>query len=409
MNNTTLAVLFHRFGPYHHARLHAVSKMGHLVAIEFSGADQVYAWDRVNQSQLFQHVTLFQDSDIETEPMTEVLGRLYKVMNETKPTVVAIPGWSSKGSLAVFSWCMDNAVPIVIMSDSTLHDSRRVFWKEAIKKRLLGLCASAFVAGSPHVEYTMMLGMQREYILTGYDVVDNDYFMRGAAQAKKNAEQWRLQLGLPDRFFLVIARFLREDVTKSPIKNLNGLIHAYYQYRKLAGQDAWSLVILGDGEIRSELEKIVKDLGIESAVLMPGFKQYSELPLYYGLADAFILPSMKETWGLVVNEAMAAGLPILVSENCGCAADLLEDCQNGFLLNPHDGNRMAACMLRMASDSCDRIAMGQASRQIIAHWTPQTFAENLWRAVETARTEPRKKVALLDKALLSGLLWYRRH
>ena len=108
---------------------------------------------------------------------------------------------------------------------------------------------------------------------------------------------------------------------------------------------------------------------------MPGFKQYGELPLYYANAGAFVHASTTEQWGLVVNEAMASGLPVLVSERCGCAPDLVETGRNGYTFDPHDVDALARLMLDMASDACDRAAMGRASREIVARWSPATFAE----------------------------------
>src|SRR5206468_501416 len=99
----------------------------------------------------------------------------------------------------------------------------------------------------------------------------------------------------------------------------------YARYRMAAGPGAWSLVVLGDGVLRGDLEQLRTELNLGDHVLFPGFKQYDELPAYYGLATAFIHASMVEPWGLVVNEAMAAGLPVLVSARCGCAWDLVEE------------------------------------------------------------------------------------
>src|SRR5207244_4064698 len=102
-------------------------------------------------------------------------------------------------------------------------------------------------------------------------------------------------------------------------KNLPRLLEAFAGYRRLAGDAAWELVLLGDGPLRPELVALLKDLELDGHVLLPGFKQYDELPAYYGLAGAFIHASTTEQWGLVVNEAMASGLPVLVSDRCGCA------------------------------------------------------------------------------------------
>src|SRR5262249_59830905 len=106
------------------------------------------------------------------------------------------------------------------------------------------------------------------------------------------------------------------------------------RYRAAAGTAAWKLVLLGEGEQRAKLEGLRDALGLRNDVSMPGFKQYDELPAYYGLASAFVHTSTTEQWGLVVNEAMAAGLPVLVSERCGCGPDLVREGVNGFTFDP---------------------------------------------------------------------------
>jgi glycosyltransferase involved in cell wall biosynthesis len=284
------------------------------------------------------------------------------------------------------------------MSDSTAEDEPRIWWRERVKRHVVGQFSSALVGGKLHVEYVVALGMPQERIFTGYDVVDNEHFSQGAARARTKSDALRGELGLPTQYFLASNRFIEK-------KNLPRLLHAYAQYRHRAGNKAWGLVMLGDGGLRSALEELVMELGIQGAVCMPGFKQYDELPAYYGLAGSFVHASTTEQWGLVVNEAMASGLPVIVSKRCGCAPDLVEEGRNGFTFDPYDVDALADCMLRMADPATDRAAMGQASREIIARWSPEFFAENLQKAAEAALNAPKRRFGLLDRALLWALRW----
>ena len=244
------------------------------------------------------------------------------------------------------------------------------------------------------------LGMPQEKIWEGYDVVDNDFFWRSAQHARD--ELTRTDLSPSQPYFLTCARFVRSDWGVPRRKNLHRLLEAYQVYT--SRRDApWKLVIVGDGELRSELKEQIDALGVSDGVALPGFKQYSELPRYYAFAGAFILPSIKDTWGLVVNEAMASGLPVLVSERCGCATDLIKVGENGFIFNPEDVEQLADLMLRISSRDCDRYAMGWASRAIISKWTPQTFADGLARAIEAAVGRPKHGPPLVDKLIFWGL------
>ena len=161
--------------------------------------------------------------------------------------------------------------------------------------------------------------------------------------------------------------------------------------------------------LRPALEAQVERLALSENVKMPGFQQYRELPLYYGLASVFILPSTTEQWGLVVNEAMASGLPVLVSNRCGCAPDLVEEGRNGYTFDPFDQTNLADLMLRISDDGCDREAMGRVSRKIIAEWSPERFGYNLIQAANRAIGLPRRTSGLIDtlilKLLIARLSW----
>jgi len=208
-------------------------------------------------------------------------------------------------------------------------------------------------------------------------------------------------------YFLASARFIEK-------KNLPRLLRAYSRYLKQArpstldprpstAVNPWNLVLLGDGAQRSELEKLRSELGLADCVEMPGFKQYEELPSYYAHAGAFIHASTTEQWGLVVNEAMASSLPVLVSNRCGCAADLVREGENGWTFDPTNEEQIADLMLRIASDETRRKSMGLKSREIIAEWGPDRFASGVKSAVEAALAAPRKKAGLLDRLILKVL------
>ena len=155
--------------------------------------------------------------------------------------------------------------------------------------------------------------------------------------------------------------------------------------------------------MRVSLVEHISALGLREAVRLPGFVQYDDLPSYYGLAEAFILASISETWGLVVNEVMAAGLPVIVSERCGCSSDLVEHEGNGYLFDPLDVAGLSNLMGRMASDGYDREAMGRRSREIIANWDLDRFTHGLDAAARAALTAPRSRASWLDRLLLQAL------
>ncbi len=166
----------------------------------------------------------------------------------------------------------------------------------------------------------------------------------------------------------------------------------------------WSLVLLGDGPLKSDLCHLISDLGLQDSVLLPGFKQYDELPAYYGLASAFIHASTTEQWGLVVNEAMAAGLPVLVSNRCGCAMDLVKEGVNGFTFDPFNVEQLADLMLKISELGDGRGKMGAASCEIIEAVDASAFGAGLAAAVVQALQRPAPISSLVDQLSISALV-----
>jgi glycosyltransferase involved in cell wall biosynthesis len=218
-------------------------------------------------------------------------------------------------------------------------------------------------------------------------------------RAREDDHATRTRLGLPPRYFLASARFIRK-------KNLQNLLTAFAEYRsKLGNNNACDLVILGDGPFKPALLEQRRALALESFVFFPGFRQYDELPLYYGLASAFVHPSLSEPWGLVVNEALAAGLPVIVSQQSGCARDLVIDGENGFQFDANDSHALGSLLARMTSMSpAELSAMGKKGKKIVDDWSPDNFGKQFELAAIAARKSIPRRANLLDDVLLRILI-----
>jgi glycosyltransferase involved in cell wall biosynthesis len=400
---TRVAVLFQRFGPYHHARLNAAGKLLSVWGVEACAIENTYAWDKVEGASAFTRVTLTERDAGDRQWRHELHRKMWKALDEIKPQVVVVPGWSFTDALSALWWCAKTNTPSVVMSESTAWDEPRVARKEWVKSRLVKLNSAGLAGGTPHRDYLVQLGLAREKIFLGYDVVDNDYFQRKSAEARSQRSEVRSKLGLPENFFLASARFVQK-------KNLFGLIQAYGRYRALAEKSGtekakiWPLVLLGDGPLKTEIKKSISELGLETLIHLPGFKQYDELPAYFGLASAFVHASTTEQWGLVVNEAMASGLPVLVSNRCGCAADLVSPGVNGFQFDPNNVDQLAQLLLKISAGNFPLTDFGAASQRLIADWGTERFASGLRDAVAVALNNPRPRAGLFDRLLLRLLL-----
>jgi 1,2-diacylglycerol 3-alpha-glucosyltransferase len=394
-----VAIIFHRIGPYHFARARAAAKVVNVTLIEAFESDDTYQWDLLPGADGFARITLFDKS---SHPKDELVRGIQKALEDCRPDAVAVPGWGDALAFSAIQWCAVNRVPAIVMSETTAWDEPRQTLKESVKRRILKLCSAGLVGGQPHADYLAMLGMPRGKIFQGYDAVDNEYFARNANEARTHSSELRKKFALPENYFLASARFVEK-------KNLPNLIRAYALYRARAEKsnrpksEIWDLVLLGDGHLKPELLQLISSLAMQESVHLPGFKQYGDLPAYYALAKVFIHPSSVEQWGLVVNEAMASGLPILVSNRCGCSCDLVQEGVNGFAFDPFDAEQMAGLMLRVSDRAFPLPGSCEASSRIIASWSPDRFAKGLSDAVEAGVSAPRNGLGALDQILLRML------
>ena len=401
-----VAVVFHHIGPYHHARLNAAADRLSVTGIEWSAKGHD-AWGAAVTPTRYHKVSLFPEATDHYPDKVELRSAFSSALGQTKPDVVAINGWNNFGSLLAANCCVRRGIPMVVMSESSQQDEPRNWWKEAIKRRIVGLYSAALVGGRRHVEYLVELGMPRERIFTGYDVVDNEYFRQRAEEVRSERSEVRQKYGLPENYFLASARFI-------PKKNLPRLIRAYSEYRKRAsafakvtadrevgGNAPWDLVVLGDGPLRETLNSQLSTLNLQAHVHLPGFKQYDELPAYYALAKTFVHASTTEQWGLVVNEAIASGLPVIVSDRCGCVPELVNG--NGFTFDPFDEQEIVERLLQMASLLDDeRKSLSGASYGISANFAPKRFGDGLEQAARLAPSHPRR-ASLIDRALMIAM------
>ena len=178
-----VAVVFHHIGPYHHARLNAAADRLSVTGIEWS-AKGYDAWGAAATPARYHKVSLFPEATDHFPGNAELRRAFWSALEQTNPDVVAVNGWNNFGSLIAANCCMRRGIPMVVMSESSRQDEPRTWWKEVIKRRIVGLYSAALVGGQRHVEYLVELGMPRERVFTGYDVVDNHYFRQKAEEVR---------------------------------------------------------------------------------------------------------------------------------------------------------------------------------------------------------------------------------
>ncbi|HTY23199.1 MAG TPA: glycosyltransferase family 4 protein [Desulfomonilaceae bacterium] len=358
-------VIFCRsFGPYHIARLRAAAaEIPGIVAVEFAVQELKYPWVPDRKKLPFELRTFF-NRPFETLTFRELRRKADEFLEELRPSIVMVVGYADRIMRYIAAWAKTHSVPCIMTTDTTGRDRPRYWVKELLKRWWCRRYFDAlFIPGERSAAYFVGLGFPEDRIWRGLHVADEAFFCTQSTKARnQGSHAWR-SLSLPDRYFLTVARL-------SPEKNLRGLLGAFSEYRKRGGP--WDLVIIGSGPQEEALRVFIHQHSIAGVHLLI-WKQLDELPPYFGLASCFVLPSMSEPWGIVVNEALACGLPVLVSRQCGCQPELCRRGINGYDFDPHDTDELARLMLRFSSGELDLKRMGQASRSIAANFTLETW------------------------------------
>lgn len=369
-----VAVLCEKLGTYHLARFGALAQVADIRVIEVASLQHAYSFWEDHHAMPFPVTTLFPGQAIEEVSPAAQCEQMVAALAELGPAAVVTPGYSQPVMRAAAGWARRQGVPSVMLCASTAGDHRRNWLKERLKRHLVrSLFDAAFVGGQRHAAYVETLGIPADRIWRFQNVVDNEHFSRGAALARAQGDPQRESLDLPEHYFLWVGRMVG-------VKNLPVLLAAYERYRRLGGP--WGLVLVGDGALRTSLQQQAERQGVRG-IVWPGMRRYAEIPAYYAFASCFVLPSVSEPWGAVVNEAMACGLPVLVSDVCGCVPELVHRGINGWNFDPRDPHELSDLMLRVSSGSVDLAACGEASRRIVNCYTPATWAQALCDCLAT--------------------------
>lgn len=236
--------------------------------------------------------------------------------------------------------------------------------------RLFDACLAI---GSRNAEFYRRHGVRDQKIFPVPYSVENRHFREGA---RERPAEVRRKLGLPSPDVPVVL-FLSKLI---PRKRPMDLLRAYKKARN-QHESRFALAVVGAGPERERLETFVERHEVENVHFL-GFRNQSELPTIYGASDVFVLPSENEPWGLVVNEAMAAGLPVVASEEVGAAADLVKEGENGFQVSVGDVPLLAEHLVTLVGNEELRHRMGEESQEIIDDWDLEACVDGVRAALQ---------------------------
>jgi glycosyltransferase involved in cell wall biosynthesis len=291
--------------------------------------------------------------------------------------VLLMLGWGTITSLLAIVACRVTGTPFLLYGDSSFPPEVKN-WRDRVRAAFLRgvfrLASGFMVSGVLNAEYYAHYGASRERFFLLPWAIDNERFAEASRFVPGEREAMRASFGIaPEQIAFVFSAKL--VARKDPMTLLRAL--AQMQQR-----DRAVVVFLGNGELRDALETFARDENLN--VRFAGFVNQADLPKHYAMCDAFVLPSTYEPRGAVINEAMACGLPVVVTDRCGSLGDIVLDGENAFVYPAGDATALAHAMDALMDDAL-RARMGQRSREIIATWDYARGVEGVKNALESLR------------------------
>lgn len=359
-----------------------------LSIIEISGTGSPYSFSGNSKGNGSGWHCLYPDRRMEDIPAEDAVSRVDELLDRICPDIVMGGAIAYPSGAAVIRWASRNKKHVIIFDDARLDDIRRPFYVDWIKRQIYSIVDAMLIPAPSHNYTYNYFGISNDRLFYGVNAVDNEFFKNNLTDTAKE------DLVLPEGpFILAVGRQIQ-------IKNWISLLKAFLKLSDSVQFDDWSLVFVGDGPDHEELIGIAGDSHTKKVYFLP-FLSQNNLKICYQRAAVMILPSHSETWGLVVNEAMAAGLPVLVSNKCGCAETLVNQGVNGYTFNPADVQDIEKVIYDFVSlGNKEKKAMSATSLSIVENWGIERLCEGVSKAIECCTEHDKRKGTIWGRIII---------
>lgn len=292
---------------------------------------------------------------------------------QNRPKILIVHGWGYSTHIFAILLAYVFGINIWLRAETPLNQEEmktgfiQKMKRSLLKYGLFSIIDKFLYIGSRNKAFFKQLGAKEEQLIFTPYAVDNTNFYVGSKTDKLKLKKI-LGISTETPIVLFCGKLInkkRPDLLLQSSVLLKSIPHA--------------ILFVGAGEMQSELESFAEKNKL--LVRFIGFKNQSELPSIYAGSDIFVLPStIGETWGLVVNEAMASGLPVVVSDTTGCSPDLVSKGKNGFIFNDGDENSLAEALHPLIVDEEIRKTFGHVSKEIIDQYSIPVIVQNMIKA-----------------------------
>ena len=385
-----VALLFAQFSAYHIDRCEAVARRfagrAEVLAVEVATTSATYAWEASGAVAGARKLTLFPGASYDSVAWPRRLWAQLMALWRCDSVLVGI-GYNEP-DIIVLTWLLALlGVRVIVLSESKFDDKPRRVGAEMLKALILAPYRAAIVGGHRHLAYFRFLGFRRRPVLPGYDTVDlaRVRAMGGGVAAPEGA-------AYASRDFIFVGRFVGK-------KNLVELVEGYALYAKAAGAAARRLVLIGAGPEEAAIRARAEELGVSGLIDFPGFLGAEAVAQRLARGLALVLPSAEEQWGLVVNEALAFGLPVIVSPAVGSGDLLVRNLVNGFVIELNAPGGLAAAMTALAGDEGRWCAMVEASHSRAWLGDTERLADAAEALIAPGNEQGAKRISHLQQSM----------
>ena len=337
---------------------------------ERSRADLEASVDAHTPAYTYDYELLF-DRFLEDISLRERTLALLRHAKAFRPDVINLTGYYDMAQILLLLWAKTKGIRVIMQNESTAADYRSGGWKESFKRWVFSQCDGFFCFGTQSANYLLQLGVRPNKILLRKNAVDNQALRSAYKRALPNRTLEQQRLGVRTHNFVFVGRLIA-------FKNLATLLTAFAEACQQTIQaENWGVILLGDGSEQESLQQQSQALYIGDQVRFVPGRPWFRVPDVLALSDVLVLPSWSEPWGLVVNEAMVCGLPVIVSERCGCVTDLVHAGENGFVFDPAQPAQLTQYLVQFMNGSVDTTRMSQLASQFIEPYAPEAVAQEM--------------------------------
>jgi glycosyltransferase involved in cell wall biosynthesis len=365
VNRKRVAFVWDQFSPYHVDRCEHVAytlrDRVEVIGLEFASRSNLYAWPEARKTQLYNHITLFPGKGFEETTWWNRLRLLTQVCLSSHINELFVAGYQRPEILFSSLLIRLFGGKVFVMSESKFDDKPRFWLKEIFKVCMLSTYNGGLAGGQRTADYLRFLGFRKRPIAAGYDSVSVDRVRSNAGQGGSRPVAFK------DRYFVIVARFVEK-------KNLFTALDAYTAYAQSHGLEPRHLHLVGSGPLEPKIRDYIRTHNLKNVVLH-GFLDDVGVASILKNALALMLPSLEEQWGLVINEALALNLPVLVSDNVGARDTLVRQGVNGFVIEPLNVAGWVWCMAQLCRSEELWLSMAAASSRLAPRGDVAEFAK----------------------------------